>query len=153
MPHRYRERVLPPSTLYGLALVATLVLAVAIGYAILWVLGLAIFGFVVFWLLLIYIKQTILIELDDQLRIARHVLPVSLIVNPSIIYRDSHAENFRQTVKSTDLVFGSGSYSSYLRLEIADSADPYQVWLIPTKSPTKFLAQLTNRNPGNTSDR
>ncbi len=136
---KYRELLLPAPAIVGFGLVVTAVLGVAVSYAVSAILGAALAA-TLFLLTLIGATATAkIIKVSDQLQVGRYQLPLGLIANASVL---THAE-FRTQFKTTQLVLGSNSAHSYLKLEISDLADPYQVWYVATRRPVEFLAALT----------
>lgn len=131
--------MLPSAAILGFGLITSLVLGIAVGYAITPVAGSAVlaflFGFSVFY----FVSQTKVISVESDLGIGKYQLPVTAIANLKIL---SHAE-FRSDLKATNLVLGANSAANYLRIEIKDEADPYQVWYVATQKPADLKQALS----------
>lgn len=139
---RYRELVFPSASLLGFGLVGTFVLGVASGYAISTFVGVIVSICLLLITVFGYTSRIFRIQVTDALKVGAYSLPLSIISNPKVLTGEAGRIEFRATLKSTDLVIGAGNASNYLRIEIADPADPFQVWFIPTRKPKQFLAAI-----------
>lgn len=135
----YREILLPSPALFGFGVVISTVLGVAISYALSPVAGASIGIFLLLFTVVSMINSIKIIKVTDQLIIGKYRLPINLISSKSVL---TH-EQFRGQFKSNQLVLGSNSAANYLKIEIADQDDPYQIWYVATKQPNKLLAAIS----------
>jgi hypothetical protein len=135
---KYREILLPAPAIVGFGLVVTTVLGVAVSYAISAVLGAALAAALFLITAVGTILNTRIIKVSDQIEIGKYRLPLHLIAEASVLT----PAQFRTEFKSTQLVLGSNSAHSYLKLEISDPADPYRFWYVATRRPIEFLAAV-----------
>ncbi len=138
MKLKYREFLFPAPAIVGFGLVITAVLGVAVSYAVSAILGAALAATAFLVTALGAIVNSHIIKVTDQIEIGKYRLPLNLIATVSVL---THAE-FRTEFKATQLVIGSNSAHSYLKLEISDPADPYHVWYVATRRPIEFLAAV-----------
>ena len=139
MKLKYREFLFPAPAIVGFGLVVTAVLGVAVSYAVSVILGASLAAALFLVTTIGAFINARIIKVSDQIEIGKYQLPVNLIANASVL---THAE-FRTEFKTTQLVIGSNSAHSYLKLEISDPADPYRVWYVATRRPTQFLAAVS----------
>lgn len=139
---RYRERIFPTASLLGFGLVGTFVLGVASGYAISTSVGVIISGCLLLITIIGYASRIFTIEVTENLKVGAYLLPLKLISAAKVFTGEAGRIEFRATLKSTDLVIGTASAANYLRIEISDPADPFQVWFIPTRKPEQLLAAI-----------
>lgn len=130
--------MLPSAAILGFGLITALVLGIAVGYAITPAAGIAAFTFIFGISTFFFFSQTKVIKVEQNLRVGKYQLPRTAIANLKII---SHAE-FRTELKTTNLVLGTNSAANYLRIELNDTADPYQIWYIATRRPAKLMQAL-----------
>lgn len=130
--------MLPSAAILGFGLITALVLGIAVGYAITPAAGIAALSFVFGCTVFYFFSQTKVIEVEQNLRVGKYQLPRTAIANLKIL---SHAE-FRTELKTTNLVLGTNSAANYLRIELNDTADPYQIWYVATSRPAKLMQAL-----------
>lgn len=131
--------MLPSAAILGFGLITSLVLGVAVGYAITPAAGSVALAFTFGCSAFYFFSQTKVIKVDQDLKVGKYQLPRTAIANLKTL---SHAE-FRTDLKATNLVLGTNSAASYLRIELTDAADPYQVWYVATKRPAKLMQALS----------
>ena len=138
MKLKYREILWPAPAIVGFGLVITGVLGGAVSYAISPGTGAAVAAFILLITGVAVVLTTKIIKVSDILRIGGYSLELNSIAKTEVLSQ----QEFRKQQKTTELVIGTGSAKNYLKIFIADAADPYQVWYVATRRPEQFLAAL-----------
>lgn len=138
MELKYREILWPAPAIIGFGLVTTGVLGGAVSYAINSSTGAAVAAFVLLITGVAVASATKIIKVSTILKIGGYSLELNDIAKSEVL---SHQE-FRKQQKTTELLIGTSSAKNFLKVVIADPADPYQVWYIATRRPEQFLTAL-----------
>lgn len=138
MELKYREILWPAPAILGFGLVITGVLGGAVSYAISPSTGAAVAAFILLITGVAVVSATKIIKVSDKLKIGGYSLELNDIAKSEVLSQPE----FREQQKTTELVIGTSSAKNYLKIFIADPADPYQVWYVATTRPEQFLAAL-----------
>lgn len=139
MELKYREILWPAPAIIGFGLVITGVLGGAVSYAINPSTGAAVAAFILLITGVAVVSATKIIKVSTNLKIGGYSLDLNSIAKTEMLSQ----QEFRKQQKTTELVIGTSSAKNYLKIFIADPADPYQVWYIATRRPEQFLTALS----------
>lgn len=139
MELKYREILWPAPAILGFGLVITGVLGGAVSYAISPSTGAAVAVFILLITGIAVVSATKIIKVSTNLKIGGYSLELISIAKIEVLSQ----QEFRKQQKATELVIGTSSAKNYLKIFIADPADPYQVWYIATRRPEQFLTVLS----------
>jgi hypothetical protein len=144
-PGIYRELLRPSWWLFGFALIGALALGIAYGSALGIALGLTVFVLTAIFLTLgLFLASPRIVVASDYVQAGPALLPREAMGEIHVLdaseMRD--ALNLRTAPASSFTLARSWAAPQGVRLELADSADPHQVWLLSSRHPRQLADAL-----------